>query len=75
MMGLEPRLGRFAIVLQAVPCAVMHLGKPSLEVLASFPAAVVLGAIAYRTRSVFPGWLLHFAIALLINLGCVFWPL
>jgi len=75
MMGLKARLGHWAVVLQAFPCAVMHLGKPELEVLASFPSAIVLGAIAYRAGSVVPAWLLHMAIALVINLGCVFWPL
>ena len=75
MLGLKPRLRQWAIVVQALPCALMHVGKPDIEVAAAFPAALVLGVLAYRTGSVIPGWLLHLAVALVINLGCVFWPL
>jgi uncharacterized protein len=75
LFGLKAHVHRWSIVLQAIPCALMHIGKPSLEGLASFPAALLFGAIAYRTGSIVPGWLLHVSVALVINLGCVFWPL
>jgi membrane protease YdiL (CAAX protease family) len=74
LSGLRARWGRVAILLQALPCAFMHLGKPSLELAASFPAALVFGGIAFANRSIVPGWVLHVAIALVMNLACVFWP-
>lgn len=73
--GLSRHIGRWALVVQAIPCGLMHWGKPLPELVASFPAAVVFGAIAYQTGSVIPGWLLHVFIALTINLGCILWPL
>ena len=75
MLGLKTQLRQWAIVVQAIPCALLHVGKPDIEVAAAFPAALVLGLLAYRVGSVIPGWLLHLAVALVINLGCVFWPL
>jgi membrane protease YdiL (CAAX protease family) len=75
LLGLKPHLGYWAILVQAIPCTLMHMGKPDIEVIAAFPAALAFGALAYRTGSVIPGWLLHLWVALTINLGCVFWPL
>ncbi len=74
MLGLRARWGGAAILLQAVPCALMHIGKPTLELAASFPGALLFGAIAYRTGSIVPGWLLHVSIAMVMNFACVFWP-
>jgi uncharacterized protein len=75
LFGLERRFGAWAIVIQAVPCALMHWGKPDLELLAALPAAVFLGILALRSRSIVPGLVLHFSVALCVNLGCLFWPL
>ncbi|MBN1608648.1 MAG: CPBP family intramembrane metalloprotease [Polyangiaceae bacterium] len=75
LLGLRRAWGSRAIVIQAVPSALMHIGKPWLEVLASFPAALFFGIVAYRTNSIVPGLLLHLWVALVVNLGCVFWPL
>jgi membrane protease YdiL (CAAX protease family) len=75
LLGLKAHVGRWAILLQAVPCGLMHVGKPTFELLAAFPAALVFGVIAYRAGSILPGWLLHMLVALAVNLGCVFWPL
>jgi hypothetical protein len=74
MLALVPRFGRLAILLQAVPCTALHFGKPPVEVAAALPAAIVLGALAFETRSIVPGWLLHTMVSLAVNLACVFWP-
>jgi membrane protease YdiL (CAAX protease family) len=75
LMGTKSAWGPWAIAIQAVPCALMHIGKPTPEVLAAFPAALFLGVLAYRTGSIVPGLLLHLWVALVVNVGCVFWPL
>jgi uncharacterized protein len=75
LMGLARYFRGWAILLQAIPCTLLHLGKPCPEVLASFPAALVLGAMAFRTGSIVPAWLLHLLVALVANLGCVFWQI
>lgn len=62
-VALYPRLGAGVIVLQAIPFAVMHGGKPELEAYGSIVAAIALGAVAVRARSFWYGALLHALIA------------
>jgi membrane protease YdiL (CAAX protease family) len=73
LWGLAPRLGLLTIVAQAVPCALLHLGKPTAELAASLPAALVFGALAYRARSVLPGWILHTVLSMTVNVACIVW--
>jgi membrane protease YdiL (CAAX protease family) len=51
-----------AILLQAVPFAFMHLGKPELETLSTLFGGVAFGLIAWRTRSFVYPWLIHWFI-------------
>jgi membrane protease YdiL (CAAX protease family) len=57
-----------AVLLQAVLFTVMHLGKPTIEVISSFFGAVILGIWALRARSMMPCFLVH---ALLTTLNDV----
>jgi membrane protease YdiL (CAAX protease family) len=49
-----------AIVLQSIPYAFLHLGKPVIEVPYSFVAGLVFGWANLRSRSLLPSWLTHF---------------
>ena len=62
-VGLFPRLGAGAIVLHAIPFAVMHAGKPEAEAYGSIVAAIALGVVAVRARSFWYGAFLHALIA------------
>jgi membrane protease YdiL (CAAX protease family) len=63
-MGLARRFGAIAaIILQALAFGVMHYGKPMPEFIGSFFAAIVLGWLAIRARSFYPGFCLHWACA------------
>ena len=75
LFGIEQRFGSWAVVVQGVPCALMHWGKPNFELLCALPAAILLGIMALRARSIVPGFVLHASVALCVNLGCLFWPL
>ena len=75
LFGLRPRWGVWANIVQAVPCALLHGGKPNLEWAIAFPVAMGLGALAVRWGTLVPGFLLHLGVALAINLGSIFWPL
>lgn len=66
------RRGLLAVLAQAALYAMAHAGKPSLEIGLSIPAGVFFGLVALRTRSVLPGFLVHFAISTSINLFCVY---
>ncbi|MBM4030459.1 MAG: CPBP family intramembrane metalloprotease [Planctomycetes bacterium] len=67
LFGLEPKLGDFAAVVQAVPFALLHIGKPELETYNSIAGGAILGVLALRTRSVWPCFLLHAFVALWLS--------
>jgi membrane protease YdiL (CAAX protease family) len=56
---LGRRYGADAIWLQAVPFALMHIGKPELEQLTTVVGGAFFGFLAWRTDSFLWGWLLH----------------
>ncbi len=61
-----------AILLQAVIFAFSHYGKPELETISSFFGALLLGAIIYRTKNIFPAAIIHFITALTMDIIAVF---
>jgi membrane protease YdiL (CAAX protease family) len=52
-----------AILLQAVPFAFMHLGKPEVETLSTIFGGIGFGYIAWQTGSFLYPWLIHWFIA------------
>lgn len=64
LFGLEKKIGRTSILVQAIPFAIMHYRKPALEAYGSIFAGIFLGIIALRARSFLPCALLHFGVAL-----------
>jgi membrane protease YdiL (CAAX protease family) len=63
LFGLAGLLGPAAgNAVQAALCALMHIQKPVLEFYGSFPFALVLGAVALRTRSIWYGLILHWLL-------------
>lgn len=61
LFNLEKEFGRTpALILHAIPYMLVHIGKPPLEVPYSFFAGVVFGYLALKTRSILPGFLVHF---------------
>lgn len=57
--------GPTAVVLQAVPFAMGHIGKPALETLSTIFGGTAFGWVAWRTRSFLYPWLIHCFISLL----------
>ena len=49
-----------AIVLQSLPYAFLHLGKPPIEVPYSLVAGIIFGWANLRSRSMLPSWITHF---------------
>jgi membrane protease YdiL (CAAX protease family) len=60
--------GAGAIFSMAVPYAMIHFGKPYLEVAAALVAGVVLGSLASKTRSIWAGFLVHSTVAVLMDI-------
>jgi len=66
LFGMARTLGWAAIIVQAIPFGVMHYGKP--EFLFSFIGGIVLGILAYRSRSFLPAFVLHWAASVGLDL-------
>jgi membrane protease YdiL (CAAX protease family) len=68
LFGLERKFGRMAILVQAVPFAIVHFKKPQLEAYGSIFAGIFLGLMGLRARSFLPCFLLHYMIILTADL-------
>lgn len=67
VLGLAPRIGRLSILVATVPYLMIHFVKPPVEALASIIGGLVMGSLAYRTKSVWWGVGLHVAVAALMD--------
>ena len=65
-------LGSHAVYIALPPYCMIHFTKPLPEVLAAIPAAIVLGLLAMRARSIWGGALLHVAVACTMD-GLALW--
>ena len=59
MWGLGRKYGTDAIWLQVIPFVLMHVWKPQIEQLSTIIGGAFFGILAWRTKSVVYGWLLH----------------
>jgi membrane protease YdiL (CAAX protease family) len=65
--GLYRWLGWWGVGLQAAAFALLHYGKPLLEVLGSIPAAFALSWVALRVKSFLPCFWVHWAVQLTLD--------
>ena len=63
LFALYPVCGPLAIVLQAVPFTIGHLGKPELEALSCILGGSAFGYVAWRTRSFLYPFLIHWFLS------------
>jgi membrane protease YdiL (CAAX protease family) len=67
LVPLRSSMGASAIVVMCVPYVMIHYGKPYLEAANALIAGVVLGSLAMRARSIYGGFLVHIAVALVMD--------
>jgi membrane protease YdiL (CAAX protease family) len=67
LAALRPSFGSKAIFVMALPYCMIHYGKPYLEAHGAIVAGVVLGSLSMRTRSIYAGFLVHIAVAFLMD--------
>lgn len=72
LFGAAPKFGTWAIILQAVPFALLHLDKPAAEAYLSILGGVALGALCWRCRSFWIAVPLHSVQMLLLDFFCTF---
>ena len=68
LFRLEARFGYHAVTMMMVPYALFHIHKPFPEALASIVAGLVLGLLALKSRSIWPGVLVHCGVAYSMDL-------
>jgi len=71
LFGLEKRFGNYSILIRTIPFAVMHYSKPFPEAIGSIVAGLLLGAVAFETRSFIYGAAIHWLVAASMDLICV----
>jgi membrane protease YdiL (CAAX protease family) len=70
--GLKNRFGFYSVFVMVIPYCMIHFGKPFPETLAAIIAGVVLGILSLKSRSILLGVLIHFSVALTMDL-CALW--
>jgi len=63
LFALYRACGPLALVLQAVPFALAHIGKPELETLSCIFGGTAFGYVAWRTRSFLYPFLIHWFLS------------
>jgi uncharacterized protein len=67
LFGLSRFIGWWAVIVQALAFTAIHYGKIPIEVAASLPAGIILGMLALRSKSFLPCFLLHWAVAVTLD--------
>jgi membrane protease YdiL (CAAX protease family) len=62
LFGLKEKFKEASILLQMVPFALLHLGKPELETLSTIITGLLFGFVAYRGKSFWPAFIIHLFI-------------
>lgn len=71
LFGLAEIAGPNAILLQAVPFALAHLGKPALETFTTMLGGAYFGWVAWRTGSFVYAYLLHWLVNVFVILSAL----
>ena len=67
LFRLERIMGLYAVAVMTIPYALIHIYKPLPEALGSIVAGLVLGYLAIKTRSIWPGLLVHCGVAIAMD--------
>ncbi|MFZ0488303.1 MAG: CPBP family intramembrane glutamic endopeptidase [Arenicellales bacterium] len=67
LFRLESRFGLHAVTLMVIPYALIHIHKPLPEAVAAIVAGLVLGTLAIKSRSIWPGVLVHTSVAFMMD--------
>ncbi len=62
LFGLKDKFKEGSILLQMVPFALLHLGKPEIETISTLVTGILFGYVAWRGKSFWPAFLIHLFI-------------
>jgi membrane protease YdiL (CAAX protease family) len=66
--ALKNRFGFYAIFIMMIPYCMIHFGKPWPETLGAIFAGIILGAMSLKSNSIWFGVLLHYSVAISMDL-------
>ena len=72
LFRIERFAGLYAIVIMTIPYGLLHIHKPFPEAIGSIIAGCVLGYLAIKTRSIWPGFILHCSIAVSMDIFAMY---
>jgi membrane protease YdiL (CAAX protease family) len=61
-----------SIFVMMVPYCMIHFGKPMPETLGAILAGIVLGTLSLKSRSIFLGILIHYSVAIAMDLMALY---
>lgn len=67
VIGMISILGRHAVLAMAVTYCFLHTGKPAGEAISSIFGGYLLGVVAYETKSIWGGVIVHVGIAYMME--------
>lgn len=67
--GLRKRFGFYSVFIMTVPYTMIHYGKPMPETIGAVFAGLVLGTLSLKSRSVWLGILIHYSVAITMDLS------
>ena len=73
LFGYEKDFGSHAVLLSTLPFVLMHVGKPEPEMLGSIAAGLLLGWLALKSRSIWPGVFIHSMVATTMDFFASSW--
>jgi membrane protease YdiL (CAAX protease family) len=59
IFGLRDKFKEGAILVQMVPFAILHIGKPEIEAIGCIVSGIYFGYLVYRSNSCWPAFLIH----------------
>ena len=63
LFRIEKFAGLYAIAIMVIPYGLLHIYKPLPEAIGSIGAGLILGYLAIKTRSIWPGLFVHCGVA------------
>lgn len=73
LFGFRRDLGAAAVLVSTMPFTIMHAGKPEAEMLSAFLGGMILCAIALKSRSIWPGVIIHSLVATTMDFFASTW--
>lgn len=70
--GTKARFGFYSVIFMTIPYCMIHFGKPFPETIAAIVAGIILGMLSLKSRSVLPGVMIHYAVAITMDISALY---